>query len=969
MAIEPLEFDAVFKDKGVSDGIKDIGTQSEKTSTTITAANLRVEKSQASLSKATEKYGAGSLQARTAANNLAIANEKLASSLKKTTAAAEESSKGVDGLKVAVGGVAAVATAGLAAGVVKAMDISAGTDKLTAQLGATTEEGARYGKEAGELYAGAYGDSLGDVNEAIRNVTQNIGKLGDTGDSSLKNVTANVLSLSQAFDVDLFESTKAVGTLIRTGLAKDANEALNLITVGFQKIPGAQEDLLDTLTEYAVQFQALGLTGPQALAFINAAMQGGARNTDLAADALKEFNLRARDLTNTGAQSALEELGLSATNTARQIAGGGPSASKALVDILTRLRAVPDAADRSRLATALLGTQAEDLQAALFAVDPAKFAAGLGDISGAANDLSTTLGDNGASKVESYRRKLELLSAKAGELPGPIGAAAAATTAFGGAALGGAASVGQIAAATKDLGGARGIVNSLSGSMTRLGVTTTNTAKAARLLGPALAVVGTAAIADELGDYIGKVQVAQQPTNDLAAALKQLGTSGQLGEAGLGLFQRSGVFGLVTNDADNTADALSRFGVEIENAFGNDLSSRIGRATDFGKSLGQVKETASELDSAFAQLANSGSLDAAGKGYDQFIAKGRQSGASLEQLQALFPKYQAAVKSAGTEAATTAAFTGKLADQTTATGKAAAGAKVSIDDLAKAVNDYGNAALDSRSATRAYEAALDEASGAVKDNGKTLDINTAKGRTNADALDGIANAGLNLADALVKNGGSQAQFRASLVKTRNDLIRAGQRFGLTREQARRYADSILKIPSKASTTISSNATSQASRIQALAARIRGLPDGRYTVTEVLRSEDRRDRATANRGPGAIGRRAAGGDVTAGVAYRVGERGEETFVPQVNGFILPEGRRPGPAELGLIRDRFHRRGKHQPPGNHGPFPGGIGVKVPGQGATFTVQADGTRASRALVEILREAIRVGGGDVQAVLGVKR
>lgn len=962
MAIEPLEFDAVFKDKGVTDGIKDIGTQSEKTSTAITAANLRVEKSQSQLAKATDKYGKDSLQARTAANNLAIANEKLAASLKKTNAAAEESSDGIDGFKVALVGVAGVATAGLAAGVVKAMDISAGTDKLTAQLGATSEEGAKYGKQAGELYAGAYGDSLGDVNEAIRNVTQNIGKLGDTGDSSLKNVTANVLSLSQAFDVDLFESTKAVGTLIRTGLAKDANDALNLITVGFQKIPGAQEDLLDTLTEYAVQFQALGLTGPQALAFINAAMQGGARNTDLAADALKEFNLRARDITNSKAQDALEELGLSAEATARQIAGGGPSASKALVDILTRLRAVPDAADRSRLATELLGTQAEDLQAALFAVDPAKFASGLGDITGAANDLSTTLGDNGASKVESYQRKLELLTARAGELPGPLGAAAAVTTAFGGAALGGAASIGQIASATKDLGGVKGIITGLSTSVNRLGISYANTARAARLLGPAAAVVGTAALADSLGDYIGKAQVAEQPTNKLADALKQLGTSGELGEAGLGLFRRSGAFGLITNDADNTSDALSRFGVEVESAFGNDLSSKISRATDFGKSMGQVKETAAQLDTAFAQLANSGSLDAAGKGYDQFIAKGRESGASLEQLQALFPKYQAAVKAAGTEAATTAAFTGKLADQTTATGKAAADATISIDDLAQAVSDYGNAALDSRQSSRAYEAAIDDASAAAKDNGKTLDINTEKGRANADALDGIATAGLKMADSIVKNGGTQEQFRGSLVKTRNDLVKAGQRFGLTREQARKYADSILKIPAKVSTTITSNATQQTARIKELAARIRGIPDGQYTVYEILRSEDRRDAATARRGAGAIGRRAAGGPATQGVPYVVGETGKEIFVPQETGYILPEGKRPEVAYINQKRRKFLDDGRDGPHGNR---------SLPGRQGFSNVQIvpDGSKASKLIVAVLRDAVRAQGGDVQKVLGTSR
>ena len=35
-------------------------------------------------------------------------------------------------------------------------------------------------------------------------------------------------------------------------------------------------------------------------------------------------------------------------------------------------------------------------------------------------------------------------------------------------------------------------------------------------------------------------------------------------------------------------------------------------------------------------------------------------------------------------------------------------------------------------------------------------------------------------------------------------------------------------------------------------------------------------------------RAAGGPVTAGTAYTVGERGQETFVPATNGTIIPNG---------------------------------------------------------------------------------
>lgn len=939
MAAEDLEFRIRADNSEAIGPIEEVGAASTLAALKIEAANLKVEKATAAVARAVERYGADSLQAREAQNRLGQASARLARSLETVDDAAEEASEGVDGFGVALAGVGAIATAGLAAGIVKAMDIEAGTDKLQAQLGATAEEAERYGETAGEVYAGAFGESMEDVNDAIKNVTQNIGQLGDEGDSSLQNTTQNVLSLSEAFGVDLFGSTKAVGTLIRTGLAKDANEALDLITRGLQKIPGAEEDLIDTLTEYAVQFQALGLTGPQALAFINSAMQGGARNTDLAADALKEFNLRARDLGNTDAQGALEKLGLNAEETARKIAGGGSSASAALVDILTRLRAVPDAADRSTLATALLGTQAEDLQEALFAVDPAQFAAGLGEIDGAANELSATLGDNGKAKVEAYSRQLEMLAANAAGVSGPVGAAAAVTVAFGGAALSGAGATAQIVTAITAMGGVGGIITATSARMSALGVTTARARAAALGLGTAVAVVGTAAAAVEIGEFVGEMQVAEPATQKLSMALEGLADNGDLGQAGLELFAKG--MGPFRKEAESTGQALERFGTDAFNALDQGWDARLGRWQSFGSAQSEFRKETEQLDKSFAAMAANGNLDQATESFDMFVKAGTEAGVPLAVLEKQFPKYQAAVASAGKEAGLAAAFSNDLAAGNDKVAASAQVATVSLDELTAETSEYAGVALDGRDAARGYESAIDGAAAAAKGSKKTLDISTEAGRTNAEALDGIASSGLKLAQTLVDGGGTQKQFRDQLVRTRSDLIKAGERFGLTRGQARRYADSILKIPSKATTRVSAPGV-QSSResVNRLIGKIYEINGKTYTYTiqERIVSDDRRDAAMANRG-----RRATGGPVYAGQSYLVGENGPELFRPLNQGVIDSTATTMG--------------------ANYGATGGGGGVAT----VVLSVESGGTDMERMFVEMIRQHVRIKGqGDVQTALG---
>ncbi|MFI5755619.1 phage tail tape measure protein [Streptomyces sp. NPDC051569] len=302
---------------------------------------------------------------------------------------------------MAATGIAAGMGAALGVGVAASLDMSAASAKLAAQLNLGPEQAAEMSKISADVYKGAWGESTEQVNEAIRGVYQN---MGDTGQSraALQGVSEDVLALSEAFDVDLGGATKAAGQLMKTGLAKDADEAMDLITWGFQNGMDASGDFLDTLNEYSPQFAKIGMDGPAALGLLNAMMQAGVRDSDAAADAVKEFGLRSID-TAAAVTDAYKGLGLNADQTRAAIAAGGPAGVDAMNQVFTALQKVKDPVQQNQLGTALMGTQWEDtVRSILPNLDLTK--THIEGIEGATDKMSATLATSPSKALERFKR-------------------------------------------------------------------------------------------------------------------------------------------------------------------------------------------------------------------------------------------------------------------------------------------------------------------------------------------------------------------------------------------------------------------------------------------------------------------------------------------------------------------------------------------------------------------------------------
>ena len=276
---------------------------------------------------------------------------------------------------------------------------SAGLDEGTAR---------RFGAAAGDAYANAWGDSV-EANLATGKSALDNALLPSTAtQAEIRGTIEQLTAVSEILDVDVTEAAEAAGNMMKSGLAENAEEAFDIIVAGSQNGLDRSKDWIDTLREYSQMFESLGLSGAEAGGLIEQAMDAGARNSDVAADALKEFSIRAQD-DSKAVRQAYQDLGLDADEMGSKIAAGGEDAKEGLDLVLDGLRDIEDPMERNAAGVALFGTMWEDMGngAGVLAMD----LDGLGDswvnVGDTAQDAMDRMSDNAATSLETTKRTVE----------------------------------------------------------------------------------------------------------------------------------------------------------------------------------------------------------------------------------------------------------------------------------------------------------------------------------------------------------------------------------------------------------------------------------------------------------------------------------------------------------------------------------------------------------------------------------
>lgn len=313
-------------------------------------------------------------------------------------------------------GLAAAAALATGAGVLIGQQVMAGmerevqADRLAGQLGLSEDQSAKFGKASGEIYSQNFGESLGDVGQAMADVTSTLGQAAPS--DVIEDMTKKALTFRDVFGTEVSESIAFAQNLITNGLAPDAASAFDMMTTAFQRVPSAMRDELpEILSEYATYFQSLGFSGEEAFGLLVKTAPQGKIALDKVGDALKEFTLLATDLGDKNAFGALtESLKLDAGVVSANLLAGGDTAQAQFDQIIDGLLAIKDPVEQAEAALGLFGTPLEDL-------DKAKIPAFLQSLnnadqamqgfSGSAQNLVDTVGDNAAGSIESAKRSVE----------------------------------------------------------------------------------------------------------------------------------------------------------------------------------------------------------------------------------------------------------------------------------------------------------------------------------------------------------------------------------------------------------------------------------------------------------------------------------------------------------------------------------------------------------------------------------
>jgi TP901 family phage tail tape measure protein len=386
----------------------------------------------------------------------------------------------------------------------------------------------------------------------------------------------------------------------------------------------------------------------------------------------------------------------------------------------------------------------------------------------------------------------------------------------------------------------------------------------------------------------------------------------------------------------------------------------------------KAKEQIDSLDKSLAGMVQGGHADIAAAAFGRLQQAFAQQGGDPKKLAGEFHLYEDALASASETEKLATGSMGALGQQAMDTSKALDAQRMDAEGLKGAIvdlNDTYRAAIDSQAG---FEASIDSASKAATENGRALhmrngelDLSTEKARAEEAALTDLAAKTDANAEAALNNGESMEYVNAIYDRGRETLMKVAQQMGLNKDEARDLAEQILQTPDKTANLklniedMRANlATAEAElrnakgekKIQLTAEIQQLLDDIRYAQNEINQMHGRTIPivVSVQRGQARLNGNDAHGGIIGGAATG-GVRGSLTWVGEQGPELV---RLPAGSTV------------HSNPDSQR-MAAGMGGGGPVQ-VQLAINSSGARLDDLLLELLRNVIRIQGGNVQAVLG---
>ena len=724
----------------------------------------------------------------------------------------------------------AASVAGLAIGaavalsVKKYMDFEAAMSKVAAVSNATAKEQ----KALGEAAMKAGQDTVFSAMQAAEAEAELV-KAGISVSDVLGGALTGSLNLAAAGQIGLAQSAEIAAQAMNIFNLEgaDVGHIADVLTAGANKSAAGVDDLGMALAQGGLVAKQTGLTLEETVGTLSAFADNALKGSD-AGTSMKTM-LQRLNPTTTEAKTLMEQLNLSAYDSQGNFVGLAEYAGQ-----LQRALGGMTVEQRNATLATLFGSDAVRGANVLYEQGEAgmrKYIAAVDD-QGAAARMAARQTDNLKGDIDRLMGAFETAQIIAGEFLRPF--VQQATTGLQGVidkfnALPKSvqASIVQIAAITGGLllaGGAaiKATINiiEMNAALVAAGISGARLATVMKGIGVAGAAIGGVTIA---GSAMQDMWIGLSGANDDATRSLEAYIKGGRNAADVTDLMGYGLSNL--NDVVNQA---------MNKGFLNNVGEFFAEIGTLGGVFGptrrdEAKSFFAELDKGLTGLQKTDPAAAAAK-FKELATEFQAQGYSLDQVREMLPGYSAALDAASVSADGAGAAAGDLTEETYAAGQAARDAADGTATWAEELDQINSPILDARDAARQFEQAVDDASGALKDNGETLDIGTEKGRKNQAALDGVARAALDQIGAMQTNGASQKQLQTTLNTSRDKLAAVADKFDMSKTEARKYAEQVLKTPAAVSTTITAKTEAAKAQVAAFQSQINRLRGNTVTIT-------------------------------------------------------------------------------------------------------------------------------------------
>lgn len=265
----------------------------------------------------------------------------------------------------------------------------------------------------------------------------------------------------------------------------------------------------------------------------------------------------------------------------------------------------------------------------------------------------------------------------------------------------------------------------------------------------------------------------------------------------------------LTNALVDMADK-GKAGGEAARLFGDDLDgfggsvariahpSVLKRVKDFFSTLDpgdtdldRARQELEAVDQSLTDLVTSGNAKTAAEAFKLLAAEAEASGTSTEKLRTLLPKYEESLLAADTQTKLAADGQGELGDAALTTKDALEDERTEAEKLTEALKTLNGLAISSAQAEISFKDSVAELNEVVKENGKTLDVNTEKGRAVRGWYLDAADAAIKHAEAVAEQTGSveagNAIFEADIALLKGTMKAAKFTDAQIRELTEAYA--------------------------------------------------------------------------------------------------------------------------------------------------------------------------------------